>query len=368
MRRCLGGSAQVGAVPLASVGLRQENRPYAMRFAPFPRAAWQDALRLALQSASAAALGFMLVTWLDRPHASWAVISALLVGQASSDGTLAAVRGRLGGTLLGAAVGLGAVLAMPGDGLVLTRLLLAAAVVSLVAGLWPSLRYAAVVAAIIALEPGIDPVEGAWDRTVAIAIGAASGALCAFVVWPQSARRRALKASRRALDDCAALLDASMRCVMGEQSDVQPLHRRFRLHLGAAREQMAPMNPQRGDRDGLERAVHAIERLWHALIVLDRITSGREHWSPSGDSPLHARLQRVRTGASAHLRRLAACLGDSEVAEDAALQDALAEARDMALAAGRREHVDASALGFALGEIARNLSETRAAARRLAAA
>lgn len=333
-----------------------------MRLPQYERAAWIDSARLALQSASAAALSWFSVSLLDQPHASWAVISALLVGQASVDGTLAALRGRLAGTLLGAGVGLAAVLALPGEDLTVLRLLLAAALVSAIAGLRPSLRYAAVVVAIITLDPGQDPLQDAFDRTIAIGIGGLAGAACALALWPQSARSRALRAARRALDDCAALLDASLRAVLGEHVAMNPLHDRFLRHIGAAREQLVSMRRRHGERSALEKTVHAIERLWHALIVLDRITSTDAHWSPAAGTSLHGQLHDVRTEACAHVRGLAASLGSDRIPDDSALRAVLATAREQALRAAPDRQVDATALVFALGEIAANLGEIRACA------
>lgn len=328
------------------------------------RAAWRDALRLGLQSAAAAALSVLLMRSIGQPHVSWAVISALLVGQSTVDGTLAAVRGRLAGTLLGAVVGLVAVVLMPGEGMALPRLVLAAAVVSTVSGLVPALRYAAVVAAIICLEPGTDPLRGAVDRALAIGLGAAAGTACAWLVWPQRARPRALHGAQRALEDCASLLDLSLRCVLGETpAALDPLHRRFLVHIQAARQQLASMRAGDVRRRGLERTVHAVERLWHALIVLDRIASGRSHWQPAAGSPVHDALQAVRRHACERIRALSRQMAGSGVARDDGLASAVEDAQAAVREAVGDRHLDAIALAFALGEVRSNLDEIGTAAR-----
>lgn len=324
------------------------------------RAAWTDALRLGLQSATAAALSVLLMSGSPQEHVSWAVISALLVGQSTVDGTLAAVRGRLAGTLLGAVIGLLAVLAMPGEGMTLPRLAAAAAVVSTISGLAPDLRYAAVVAAIICLEPGLDPLEGAFDRALAIALGAAAATACAWLVWPQRARVRALTGARRALEDCGSLLDLSLRCVLGESpAALDPLHRRFLAHVRSARQQLSPLRARDRQNNGLEPTVHAIERLWHALIVLDRVVSGRSHWQPDAGSKVHGALHGVRRAAGERIAGLARQMAGGDPAPADGLDAAVSQAQAAVREAVGDQQLDATALAFALGEVRRNLEEIR---------
>ena len=331
-----------------------------MQFPRYERAAWIDAARLAAQSAAAAALTYAAMRMFGLEHLTWAVISALLVGQHSVDGTLVAVRGRLGGTVLGAAVGLAAIALLPGESLALARLVLAAAAVNAVAALEPRLRYGVVVAAIVTLEPGADPFEGALERALAIGIGAGAGAACAWLVWPQSARRRTLRELRRAIDDCAALLRGSVDRVLGKPVDIEPLHRRFLTHVGAARAQAAPMR-RRGEADCLLQAVHAAERLWHALIVLDRISHSEEH-APPPNGALARALDEVREQSCAALGRLGSAdtratgrQADATHAVHAAIEEARAACCRAEDALGR----EAAVLDFALREIRRNLAELR---------
>jgi len=253
------------------------------------------------------------------------------------------------------------------------RLVLAAAVVNAIAGFYPQLRYGVVVVAIICLQPGIDPLEGAWERAVSIVIGAGAGAACAFAMWPQSAKRRVLRSVQRALDDCAELLDASLRRVLGDDARIDPLHGRFLQHVGNAREQLASVRRKADRHDHLEQLVHAAERLWHALIMLDRLTRPGARWAPPAGSALHAELHRVRQQACRAVRALAQALRGELPPRDPALEAAVQRAqslslqadtddRDGRLAAGGR----AATLAFALGEMADNLGEVRHAAARLA--
>lgn len=326
-----------------------------------------DSARLALQSAVAAAAVWLVMQAFDLPHESWAVISALYVSQHSLDGTLGAVRGRMLGTLLGAAVGLASVYLFDGEQMTVLRLALSALLINAIASAAPRLRYGVVAAAIIVLEPGQDAFAGALDRVVAIGIGSLAGAFCALLVWPQSACARALRSTRQALGDCAELVEASIARLAEGDADVQPLHDRFLGHIQRARAQLAEARTRKRAVGSLRRAIHSIERLWHTLIVLDRLTGedierGEGTGGRSGgaiDPGLRDCLQAVRRQVRDWLREAKPAWGERALPSPSGeLRSALAAARDQAEACGfRAGGVDTGGLAFALRELDKHLDE-----------
>lgn len=326
-----------------------------------------DSARLALQSATAAVAVVLLMRAFELPHLTWAVISALYVSQHSLDGTLGAVKGRLLGSLIGAAVGLALVHLLGGEHLVAVRLAIAALVINAIASVAPGLRYGVVAAAIITVDPGADVVAGAIDRVVAIAIGSVAGASSAFLVWPQSSYARGLVSTRRALQVTGDLLDASVNRVLDADTDPQPLHDQFLKHVQRARAQIAEARTHRRSARHLERAIHAIERLWHTLVVLDRLSDGQQRRRGGGISELDERLQAVRRDVCDYIARLLPAFGRSTPPSHSTVpRQTLQAARD---AASRRipgtDGRTTGGLAFVFAELEKHLDELVEAAGQL---
>src|SRR5262249_31929323 len=110
---------------------------------------YRSELRLVVRATTAAALSFIVGEALALPQTYWAVMTALIIVQASLGGTLVAGIDRLPGTLAGAA--LGAVVAFAEEAWGFDRVLLLVLVVAplaLLAAVHPSFRVAPVTAAI----------------------------------------------------------------------------------------------------------------------------------------------------------------------------------------------------------------------------
>jgi uncharacterized membrane protein YccC len=152
------------------------------------RAEW----RLMARATTAAALSFAAAEWLALPQGYWAVMTALIIVQLSLGGTIAAAVDRLLGTLVGAALAVGAALigAMWGVNQVLL-LVLTLAPLAFLAALRPGFRVAPLTAAIVLLATpsSASPVDSAIHRIEEIALGTLIGIAVSMVVFPSRARR-----------------------------------------------------------------------------------------------------------------------------------------------------------------------------------
>jgi len=178
-----------------------------------------DEHRVSVQTTAAVLLAFVATLFMGRENMSWGVFSALFVVQASVGGTVSSGLERVAGAILGAAVGVLAVL-LPIDGLMgtLVSLLIGVSVMSLVSARWPKLAYGLVTVTIIIVAPDFYVVEGAMEKIAAIGIGSACGVAAALAVFPVSARRRADRHLAEALRGCGRLLDEYFRCMQNNDN------------------------------------------------------------------------------------------------------------------------------------------------------
>lgn len=332
----------------------------------------REILRMMVQTAAAAGATYGVLTWMASPHVSWGVIGALFTIGLSADASYRNAGGRMLGAALGSVIGL---LAAWSAGPVWVGLLAGTALANAIAVLWPSLRYAAVTAAIVGLD--VDPALGsALDRTVAILIGTALGAAASFVVWPVFGRQRATQALRAALGDCQQLLD---RVVEGLGHDDpegrEEAHTRFLSDLETARARIAETRFRPRLRTGapLRRAVAAVEDLWHATRVLERaIAEGRRDVDPGIIGALEPPIRDVQQAARFTLSRIRSGL-DAASPPDVATPDlgrAIERARAALREAASRSPGDLTtrlkglnAMIFAFDQIERSLLDLQAALR-----
>lgn len=338
----------------------------------------RDLIRLGLQSAVAAGGTYLVMRVTGLPQLSWAVMSALFVVQQSLDNTLQSAGGRLVGTVLGSAVGLASVVLIDVDHVgtvgggwgILLRLVLCGLVMNAISVARPGLRYGVIAAAIIALEPAADnAVQGAVDRGTAILTGTLLGIAAALAIWPDPAYRRLRRHVRRALTACADLVTEALDDLAegGGGAKLGPLHQRILLELqqahaasGASRLHRLPGLSKGADP---QRLVRVTERLWHALVLLDRVDSDtRFALERRLSDEAVAALRRVREATVQHLHLLTDSMARWEPPpQPDAVRDAV-HAAEKVLRVGpenadRPSAVRIHALEFGLSELHKNLQE-----------
>lgn len=321
----------------------------------------RDAVRLGLQSAVAAASAWLLVSTFLPPHASWAVISAVFVVSQSAGGTIKAASGRALGTIAGTMIGVICVWLIGGGANTALRVALAAGAASAMATFKPRWRFGIVAAVIVALEQNTTILEGALNRSLAILAGTGAGVAAAFLVWRESAMRRTEQALSQALAGCRDLLKIELEAVTGEKKDFQPAHQDVAENLRRAREEASALSSTDG-RQMLHERVHAVQRLWHALIMIDRAAS--EDWSITkiDASALRQAVGRVRDAAAERLAELGTSEKAEPPVEKSELHTAVSAASRVASPASLsddavREKIALGGLAFALVELERNIRE-----------
>src|SRR6202012_3445329 len=142
----------------------------------------------------------------------WAVLTSIIVTQMSVGRSLKATRdyliGTVGGAIYGGAVGV--LIPHSGEGSLLGVLVMAVAPMAFIAAFNPSLNAATVTAIIVLLLPVMnhgDPLDSAIDRVLEVAVGAITGLVVAFLVFPSRAHSQIRASASRVLELMATALN-----------------------------------------------------------------------------------------------------------------------------------------------------------------
>ena len=290
-------------------------------------------------------------------HTSWAVISSIYVVSQSSGHTLQAATGRALGTLFGTLIGFASVVLLEGNDQTGWRIALAAFCGSAITTFKPGWRFGIVAAVAVALNQDSGPaLPNAFDRALGILAGAAIGVFASFLVWRESAERRTRRAVSEALEACEDLVRHDFAALAEEEDKVSNAQRDVLGCLRRAREEVEAASGE--GRERLDDEIAAVQRLWHALIIVDRAAA--DDWPLQGAAgpALKEALERVKETASERLT----AMREERQADARDLDEAVEAAIDCSdptsIENGDREQAIAlGGLAFALREIARNIGE-----------
>jgi hypothetical protein len=159
--------------------------------------------------AAMGALAIALACGLKLPL--WAVLTSIIVTQMSVGRSLKATRDYLVGTIGGAIYGGAVAVLVPhsGESALLAVLVMAVAPLAFIAAINPSLNVATVTAIIVLLLPAMshgDPLDSAIDRVLEVTVGAITGLLVSFLVFPSRAHSQIRASAARVLELMAAAL------------------------------------------------------------------------------------------------------------------------------------------------------------------
>ena len=305
----------------------------------------------------------------------WAVLTAVIVLQATVGGSRKASLDRFFGTIGGAIWGVAVSVAVPHATVLMTGLALTIALIPLavVVALLPRYRIAPVTAAIVLLgtpgESGV--IVNAAERVLEIGLGSIVALAVALAVSPSRAHRLLFAAARDALqlmsDLFALLLD-------GIESDcdhnaVLGFHDRIRVAIERANtiadEVLRERASRLADAPDPEPLVRNLRRLSHDLVTISRVLA------TALPEPLRPRLARPAKALSAAVGTALGGIGDALVnaTPPPALDDVAAAIADYQapMRAMRAEGVTRSladddvervfGLAFALEQMCRNLDE-----------
>lgn len=332
---------------------------------PFTRREARDAARLALQSAAAAAGTFLLMRSLGLPEEFVGVLSAVLVVQPSAGNTLGAAQDRVVATLVGSGIGIVCLLLLPSGYGTAVALAVSMLVMNALAGLRPEWRYGSVAAVALSLGSAGSLFDTALDRSVAIALGAAVGAAVTFVVWPDSATKRARRHLRAALRATAERLDAAVESARSEEHD-DAAEARDKYHENLRNARKAAAGIRFGKRRAVDARIDATERLYNSALIMNRVAEETNR-ATEGDAELDEAVEAIRDAACKATLALA---GEEE--EEApgdhleTIRSQLERARAAVARRGPddpREHIFRATMVFGLGEVMDSLEDLIEAAR-----
>jgi uncharacterized membrane protein YccC len=316
------------------------------------------------------------------PRSYWAVLTAVLVTQASLGGSIRATVDRLIGTVAGAVYGAAVALAIPHQSDLGQLLATAAAIapLALASALSPSFRIAPVTAIIVLLIPSgpqAGVVASAVTRVFEIVFGCVVGLACSILVLPSRAHQlvaQAAAAMAGLLADLTRLQltepgdESKLAEITVKQDQIRAALAKLDAVVGEARQERRSYLASGFDPEPLSRT---LLRLRHDLVMVGRATA-----APLPDGPVRERLQ-PRLGALAEAAA-AALLGSARAltgeapAPDAAPLLAAHEAYSAEVAALRQDRITRDlpndaverlfALGFALDQLCRNLGDFAARA------
>jgi uncharacterized membrane protein YccC len=330
---------------------------------------------LTLRMSAAGLITFAVAHLFGLTQIYWAVLTAVIVMQASIGGSLKAMIDRLIGTIGGAGWGVAVTLALPHQSVLSTGVALAIALVPLAAlvAFRPGYRIAPVTAAIVLLaytdQTGV--VEAALDRVLEIGLGSVVALAVALVVAPA----RALDLLCAAGGDALALMAEQVELLLGgsvgppDLAAVQGLHDRIRTAIERAVAAAGEVDRERRsyitDAPDPDPLVRTLRRLSHDLVIIARALT------PPLPESVAARLTQpvatVAAALSAALAGIGAALASRSAPPDlTAVTEALASF-ETELAALRREGVTRAlpeenvqrlfGLAFGFEQIGRNLGE-----------
>jgi uncharacterized membrane protein YccC len=283
-------------------GLLGEAADAFRRFRSYLATMRHDLLRVSLQTAASVSATYAIVIGFNLPHMTWAVIASLYTIGGSADDSLSKALARVAGASLGVAFGLFASGLL--DGPTVLVIVAAAMLANATATLFPSMHYAAVTAAIVALDP-VPDLSGALDRAVAIFIGAGTAVAAGIVVLPLSARQRVVSALQRALWNCEELFTLITDALQDDdRGSRDAVHAAFLQNLETARFQSGAAMFG-GRKLDLQAATITVESLWHALVILDRAVSDERPDIPTELLPsIQNGIREVQNAACEEIRRI----------------------------------------------------------------
>jgi len=334
--------------------------------------------RLAARMTVAGMLSYGIAEGLALPQSFWAVLTAIIVTQASVGASVKAMSDRLLGTIAGAIWGVVVSMMVPhqtplGMGFALA---LAIAPLSMLAATGPAYRIAPVTAIILLLSSNglhTNPLTAALDRVLEIAIGCAIAMGVSLVVLSTRASSQLAVAVRNYLDPIAEQLQILLKGLpeLRDEGAINRLHRRIRANLAKVEAMAVEATRERKSRlsgaPDPEPLLRALRRLRHDLALLARAT---EVPLPDAAMPLSGPAIDVSVAMAGFLgdagRALVArknppptdAIHTGLVAFDAAITALRAEGATRALsdhAVGRL-----FALAFVLEELASNLDDLAA--------
>lgn len=242
---------------------------------------YQMQLILALRVTAAALLALALAQALHPHFPLSAVLTSLIVTQASLGHSVKVASDYLIGTFAGVAYGGALAILIPHDSewALLAVLALAIAPLAFIATFRPNFNVLPVTAIIVLLVPGmqhLSPTASALDRVLEVTIGAAAGFIVSFLIFPSRAHAITIQAAADMLD---LMADAVTRLLMDNTGELGAAERQCIQDAIAVA--LTRLTPTAAEADHERKArltagpetgplLRALLRLRHDIVMLGR--------------------------------------------------------------------------------------------------
>lgn len=340
-------------------------------------AAIRSAVRFSLRMTAATLATFAVVQVIDFPlHGLWAILTAVLITQASIGGSIRSTVEYLLGTLVGAIYASLVAFLVPHDTPTMMAALLALAIAPLAYGASSSpifrvAPFTAVIVLLVAGEFGEDPLAAAATRITEVAVGGGVAVLASLLVLPERAYARGRRIAVSALEMIA---EAVPRLLAGfsttlDLAEIQRLEDELGATVIAFDDAVAEARHEIGLSFGAKPNAgplsRTLRRLRHDLVIIGRAAAAP--FPAAIVARLDPHVDAVAASASAYVGASAAALAARRAPPPLAEVDAAIAAYSDAVTAIRNEGLtrilsadDAEqffALGFAFDQLRRNLGD-----------
>jgi uncharacterized membrane protein YccC len=277
----------------------------------------------------AATLAYTLAEALGLLQGYWAVLTTIIVIQASIGGSLKAAIDRLVGSLCGALVGAVIALLLPSHTPLALgiALVIAIAPLALLTAFYPTYRIAPVTAIIVLMSTGatsLGPLGYAFDRIAEITLGSIIGVAVSALIAPARAGTQLRDAAAEAARLLADIMTALARAGAAETVDLGPLPSRIEAaltRLGACTDDAARERRSRlSDHPDPEPLFRTLRRLQNDILALHRLFNSV--WPEPVRATLAAPWSSYADAVAATLRAHAAALPPRQPPPDTAPQRA----------------------------------------------
>ncbi|MFN3233319.1 MAG: FUSC family protein [Alphaproteobacteria bacterium] len=313
----------------------------------------RDSARMAIQSAVAAALTFLIMQSLDMPEKFVALLSAVLVVQPSVGNTIAEARDRVVATLFGSFIGFVCLVLIPHGYGTAGALVISLLFINSVAAFRPAWRYGVVAAVALSLGSENEAMAVAQDRGLAICLGVAVGIITSLVAWPDTTSERVHSHLSTALHAAADRLEDVIKNTReGEDEDQDAARTRYHSNMQDAR--TAADGVRINDEERLDEKIDNVERLYNSILIINRVAEDSDPLGDDSDDHTKA-VEAFREEACSIARSLA----DGEEF-DGSISKIRDQIDDLRAPLGdetddARERTFQAALIFGLGEVADSL-------------
>ncbi|NNL88041.1 MAG: FUSC family protein [Marinicaulis sp.] len=224
--------------------------------------------RLALQSAIAACIVFIVMQAAGMPEKFVGILSAVLIVQPSIGSTLGEALERLLAAFVGSVIGIICLLLLPDGYGTASALAFSMLIINAIAAIKPQWRYGVVAAVALSLGAEANATETAIDRGLAIGIGIAVGIFVSICVWPETAERRAKHRLDSALNAAADRMEIVVRSALGDKRrDSGKEKERFHENMKKAASAIGAI--RLADTKILEERMQLIEQLYNSVLILN---------------------------------------------------------------------------------------------------